>query len=254
VDRRPLGATGLAVSPIGFGAFKLGRNQGTKYAQRYELPDAAAVQRLIDGVLDLGINLVDTAPAYGVSEDRVGVALGQRRAEVVLSTKVGEEFADGVSTYDFSRDAVNASLERSLRRLRTDAVDLVLVHAHRDDAQILDATDVVETLARAKERGVTRLVGWSGKTVEAAHRALAWADVLMVEYHADDTSHAGVIEAARARGVGVLVKKALASGRLPAETALPFALARPGVSSAVVGGLSLENMRANVRIASAPDG
>lgn len=249
MDRRPLGKSAVAVSAIGFGAFKIGRNQGTKYAAAYPLPDAAAVQRLIDGVLDLGINLFDTAPAYGVSEERLGAALGARRRDVVLSTKVGEAFEDGVSRYDFRRAAVIASLERSLRRLRTDAVDVTLVHAHRDDQAILDDGEVVDALIALRDRGLTRLIGWSGKTVAAAARALVWADVVMVEYHVDDTSHAAILDDAQARGVGVIVKKGLASGRLPPAAAIPFVLGHPAVASLVIGGLSLAHVAANVRIA-----
>ena len=76
---RRLGRTGRHVSPIGFGAFKIGRNQGIKYASAYDLPDETAVAALLEGVLDLGINLIDTAPAYGLSEERIGRALGNDR-------------------------------------------------------------------------------------------------------------------------------------------------------------------------------
>lgn len=246
MDRRVLGRTGLSVSPIGFGAFKIGRNQGIKYDRGYELPDDAAVRTLIDGMLELGVNLFDTAPAYGSSEERLGAALAGRRDRVVLTTKVGEEFEQGQSRYDFAATAVVASVERSLRRLRTEAVDVVFVHAHRDDLAILDHTEVVETLVELRQRGLTRAIGWSGKTVAAESRALAWADVLMIEYHLDEVSHADIITQAQAAGVGVLVKKGLASGRLPAATAIPFVLEQPGVASVIVGGLDLAHMAANV--------
>src|SRR5262245_47651520 len=98
--RRPLGRTGIQLSPIGFGAFKIGRNQGIKYAQEYNLPSEEDVERLIAGILDLGINYIDTAPAYGTSEERLGRVLGKfRRDDLIVSTKVGETFADGRSTY-----------------------------------------------------------------------------------------------------------------------------------------------------------
>src|SRR3989304_6273693 len=113
------------LSPLGYGAFKIGRNVGTKYGQAYELPDTASVERLLNGVLDLGINYIDTAPAYGASEERIGQAISHRRREFVLSTKVGEFFESGVSKYDFSADAVRSSVELSLRRLCTDALDIV---------------------------------------------------------------------------------------------------------------------------------
>ena len=76
MELRPLGTTGLAVSPIGFGAFKIGRNQKTKYAQHYDLPDQDTVDRLLHALLESGITLFDTAPAYGSSEERIGSFLG----------------------------------------------------------------------------------------------------------------------------------------------------------------------------------
>ncbi len=247
--RRPLGRTGLSVSPIGFGAFKIGRNQKTKYPGHYELPDADAVAKLLHAVLDCGINYIDTAPAYGLSEERIGETIGRRRGEFVLSTKVGEIFEDGRSRYDFSQVAVRASIEQSLRRLRTDVVDLVFVHAPGDDVRVLRETPVVETLLELRDRGLVRFVGLSGKTIEAERAALEWADVLMVEYHARDRSHEPVLDEAAERGVGVVVKKGLASGHLPAEEAIPFVLRHPAVASLVVGSLSAEHMRQNLRIA-----
>src|SRR3990172_2700606 len=111
MPRRPLGRTGLVVSRLGFGAFKIGRNERVKYPQAYALPDDKTVEALLNGVLDLGINQIDTAPAYGSSEERIGRFLSHRRDEFILSTKVGETFADGASRYDFSRQAGRDSIE-----------------------------------------------------------------------------------------------------------------------------------------------
>ncbi len=144
---RPLGRTGLMTSPLGFGAFKIGRNQKVKYPQGYDLPDESAVARLLNGVLDLGILLIDTAPAYGFSEERIGAAVAHRRREFLLSTKVGETFENGISTYDFSGPAIRASVERSLRRLRTDVLDLVFLHSPGDDLGIQQASHFPQGLA-----------------------------------------------------------------------------------------------------------
>jgi aryl-alcohol dehydrogenase-like predicted oxidoreductase len=239
------------VSPIGFGAFKIGRNRGIKYPLGYELPDDDAVAALLDGVLDLGINLIDTAPAYGTSEERIGRALAGRRSELVLSTKVGEAFGPEGSTYDFSRDGVRRSVERSRRRLATDVIDVLLVHSDGNDLVVLNETDVVETLLDLRREGAVRAVGFSGRTVAGARAALAWADVLMVEYSPAERDHEPVLAEAAARNVGVLVKKGLGSGHLAAAEAIPFVLANPAVSSLVVGGLNLEHIRANVEIARA---
>jgi len=246
---RPLGRTGLEVSVLGFGAFKIGRNRGIKYQQGYELPDDATVERLMATVRGLGISYIDTAPAYGTSEERLGKVLAQHQHGEVISTKVGETFQDGVSLYDYSPESTRASVERSARRLGRDVLDVVLVHSDGNDLPIQDATGVVETLLALKAEGRVRAVGFSGKTTEGAFRALEWADVLMVEFHIEDPSHEEVIGEAHNRGIGVVVKKGLASGQLPAAEAIGFVLAHPGVSSLIVGSLDALHLAENAEAA-----
>lgn len=238
-----------SLSPIGFGAFKIGRNQGTKYQRTYDLPDDPTVEALLNGVLDLGINYIDTAPAYGLSEERIGLAISHRRSEFILSTKVGESFYDGVSSYDFSEAAVRQSVERSLRRLRSDVLDMVFIHAGRDDLRIVQHTDAAPTLMSLRDAGLIRAIGLSGYTVEGFRAAQSWADALMLEYHSDDTTLEPIVAEAASRGLIVVVKKGLASGRLPPADAIGFILKNPGVASLVVGSLSLHHMRENLRIA-----
>ena len=246
---RPLGRTGLEVSVLGVGAFKIGRNRGIKYQQGYELPDDATVERLMATVRGLGISYIDTAPAYGTSEERLGKVLAQHQHGEVISTKVGETFRDGVSLYDYSPESTRASVERSARRLGRDVLDVVLVHSDGNDLPIQDATGVVETLLALKAEGRVRAVGFSGKTTEGAFRALEWADVLMVEFHIEDPSHEEVIGEAHNRGIGVVVKKGLASGQLPAAEAIGFVLAHPGVSSLIVGSLNALHLAENAEAA-----
>lgn len=246
MEMRRLGMSGPPVSLLGFGAFKIGRNQGAKYGVAYDLPDMPAVERLLNQVLDAGVNYIDTAPAYGSSEERIGAALSHRRQEFVLSTKAGETFDAAGSRYDFSSDAIRRSVESSLQRLKTDVLDVVYLHSYGDDRQALHESDAVPTLLRLKEQGLVRQVGLSGKTAAGAEAALAWADVLMIEYHLDDRSHELVMAAAAERGIGVAVKKPLASGRLPAAQALKFAASHPAVSTMIVGTLNIEHLRANI--------
>jgi aryl-alcohol dehydrogenase-like predicted oxidoreductase len=237
------------ISAIGFGAFKLGRNQGIKYEQSYELPDDATAERLLNGVLDLGVTYVDTAPAYGLSEERIGRFLTHRRAEFVLSTKVGERFDNGESNYDFSEQGIRKSVEQSLRRLRTDVLDIVFVHAPRSDLAVINDSDAAGTLLSLRDRGVVRAVGFSGHTTAAFRQAMDWADALMLEYHSADLALESVITEAAARNKIVVVKKGLASGRIAGDEAIRFALANPGVTSLVIGSLSLQHMAENVGIA-----
>lgn len=246
-----MGARDLELTPIGFGAFKIGRNQATKYAKSYDLPDDATVDRLLNAVLDMGIHYIDTAPAYGSSEERIGRFIGHRRSEFRLSTKVGETFEEGRSAYDFSSAVVRTGIERSLRRLRTDVIDLVLVHASRNDLDVITRTDVVPTLQALRHEGSVRSIGLSAYTDAAFEHAFTWADAIMIEYHAHDRAREPTIAAAAANGLTVVVKKPLASGLLDASPALSFVLANPCVTSAVVGGLNLDHLRDNVAVANA---
>ncbi len=249
--RRRLGKCGLTVSPIGFGAFKIGRNVGIKYAQGYDIPNQRAVDRLLNTVLDLGINYIDTAPSYGISEERIGRSISSRRSEFVLCTKVGENFEDGNSTYDFSEQGVRSSVARSRERLGSEELDIVLIHSDGNDLHVLNETDVVATLIAMREAGAIKAIGFSGKTIEGARTALKWADVLMVEYHLRDQSHGSVIAEAADAGVGVVVKKGLASGELDPSEAIPFVLGTAGVASLVIGGLDGNHIQANIRLAEA---
>lgn len=241
----------MELSPLGFGAFKIGRNQGIKYEQGYELPTDAEVARLLNGVLDLGINYIDTAPAYGLSEERIGRAISHRNAEFIVSTKVGENFIDGRSEFDFSSVGVRDSVDRSRSRLRRDVLDLVFVHSNGDDDQVLHHTDVLPTLMKLRDKGTIRAIGFSDKTVSGAIDALKWADALMVEYHLQDQSHAEALAKAQVGGVGIVVKKGLASGRLDPVQAIAFVLQNPSVTSLVIGGLDLDHIRNNLVAAEA---
>ena len=243
---RALGKTGLKVSPIAFGAFKIGRNEKIKYEQGYPLPSEQETSRLLNGVLDLGINLIDTAPAYGLSEQRIGRHISTRRREFILSTKVGETFANGKSSYDFSARAVAESVERSLTRLKTTFVDFLFIHS---DGREIEA-ETIAAIQRAKNQRKTRFIGISGKSIDSARRALKWADALMIEYHPRDKSHEHIIEEAGKSGVAVFVKKPLASGQIPAREAIPFSLKNPHVATLVIGGLNLEHIKQNLQLAS----
>lgn len=248
MDRRPLGRTGLSASPISFGAFKIGRNEKIKYAQGYALPSDAEAERLLNGVLDLGINLIDTAPAYGTSEERIGKLISHRNREFIISTKVGEVFENGRSTYDFSRDSVIASVHRSLKRLRREVLDFVFVHANDDDF-VLKQTDVAQTLAQLRSQGLIRFIGHSGKTVAGARLAMQWVDAVMIEYHPRDASHEPVLTEAGDKGIAVFIKKPLASGTIPPDESLRFILRSPYVGTIVVGGLNLDHLKQNLAIA-----
>ena len=252
MDYRPLGSCGISCSRLAWGAFKIGRDEGTKFPDGYTIPSEDDAIATVHEMLDLGITFIDTAPSYGLSEARLGRALADRREDVVLATKVGEQFIDGRSHHDFSSTAAVKSLHESLRRLGTDHVDLLLVHSDGDDRAILEDEEYIETLRSFRSGGLTRAIGFSGKTTEGNRRALDWSDAIMVEYHLDDRSHEPVITEAADRGVGVIVKKALRSGHLPAANALEFLFhdspVADGITSVMVGSLSGDRMRENAAV------
>lgn len=253
---RPLGTTGLQVSPLGLGTVKLGRDQGVKYPAGFRIPDDAAARDLLALARELGINLIDTAPAYGTSETRLGPLLrGQRDAWVIVS-KVGEEFENGASHFDFSARHTRLSVERSLRRLETDRLELVLVHSDGNDLDILERTEVYPTLMRLKEEGKILAYGFSGKTVEGGLRALEDGDCAMVTFNLDDRREAPVIDFARAQGRAILVKKGLASGHAclkdgedPLRRSFELLMRTPGVASAIIGTINPAHLRDNVALA-----
>lgn len=244
---RELGNTGLRVSPIGLGTVKLGRNTDVKYPDAFELPDDAAARKILDMARSLGINLLDTAPAYGTAEERIGKLLGNRD-EWIVSTKVGESYANGRSSFDFTREATEQSIERSLKRLGTEWLDIVLVHSDGNDEAVIGQTDVLETLQRLQQQGKIRAIGVSTKTITGGLLAIEVADVAMIAYNETDQSQQPVLDRAAATGRGILVKKALASGHSasPAD-ALRFVLGQPGVASAVIGTINPSHLEANVR-------
>lgn len=252
MQKRKLGKTGIEISILGLGTVKFGRNQGVKYPQAFELPDDAALEHLLGLADELGINYLDTAPAYGQSEERLGKVLHGNRQHWVISTKAGEEFVDGKSHFDFSAMGLTRSIERSLRRLRTDYLDIVMIHSSGEDERIIHDDGVFDTLARLKEQGKIRAFGMSTKTVAGGLLALDHSDVVMMTYYPGYTDELPVIQHAKKKRKGILVKKALASGHFatfpgqdPAAESLRFVLAEAGVTSIVVGTINPDHLRCN---------
>ena len=250
---RALGSTGLLVSPLGLGTVKLGRDQGVKYPNGFQIPDDDEARMLLKLARDLGINLIDTAPAYGRSEERLGPLLRGQRQDWVIVSKVGEEFADGLSRHDFSAAHTRLSVERSLQRLETDFIDLVLVHSDGNDLAILNDSEVYATLAELKRQGKIRGFGFSGKTVEGGLKALEQGDCAMVTYNLNEQNEKPVIDYAAAHGKAILVKKALASGHVclspgvdPVRASFELLFEHPGVASAIVGTINPLHLAHNV--------
>ncbi|MBL0927842.1 MAG: aldo/keto reductase [Phycisphaerales bacterium] len=256
MQMRRLGRSGPMVSVLGLGTVKLGRNTGVKYPGAFELPSDEAVLELLRTALDLGVNLLDTAPAYGLAEERLGALLPRvgGRERWIIVTKAGEEFdgATGLSRFDFSPGAVRASVERSLVRLRTDRLDGVLLHSDGRDEAIIAGGGALEELARLRDEGKVGLIGASTKTAAGGLLAVRRGDFAMLTLNGEQRDDLPAIGEAERLGVGVLIKKALASGHASDPgSAVRAAVGVAGVTSVIVGTTSPAHLRSNACAAAA---
>lgn len=236
----------IEVSLLGLGTVKLGRREGVRYPEPFELPDEARVRRLLAVARELGINLIDTAPAYGAAEARLGRLMPGPRSSWVIVSKAGESFGAGRSVFDFSGAAIVASAERSIRTLGSEYLDVLLLHSDGNDTALLERDDTRRALEELRRRGLVRLTGISAKTAAGARLGLAALDVVMLE-----PALAGPFASEpEARG-RVLLKKVFDSGhadRGARRAAVAAALANPAVASAVVGTIDMSHLGENAAL------
>lgn len=219
---RKLGRTDLQVSEIGFGALEIGRPWGLPIEGDFAIPSEREVQALLDRALGLGINFIDTAPAYMLSEERLGRLLKHRRKEFYLASKCGEYFDGYESRYDFSITGTLQFIETSLRRLQTDYLDLVQIHCGPNEVETIRRGEALEGMLRAKQQGKVRWVGVSSNAAGArAALEMNAYDVLQLPYSLLDRSieqsGAGeepVLACAARLNVGVIAREPLARGKL----------------------------------------
>jgi aryl-alcohol dehydrogenase-like predicted oxidoreductase len=256
---------------LALGTVELGLDYGIAVPSEYGRPAEGAAIRLVHAAIDRGINLIDTARAYGESEAVLGRALRGRRDKVVLATKVRTQRDDGSTPGDAElRRLMEQSLDTSLRLLQTDYVDIWQVH--NVDAALLDrSATAAEVFAAARQSGKVRAVGGSAYGADLPLRALDTGlfDMLQVTYSVLDQRLADeVLPAAAARDVGVVVRSILLKGALtargdylpdhltalrdrsrqfrtlvaasglaasPAQAAIAFGLAHPQIHAVLVG-------------------
>ena len=250
LEQYPLGNTGMSVAKLSLGTVKLGRATGVKYPTPVKIPSDQEALTLLRSAKDLGINLIDTAPAYGDSEQRLGKLLKGERQDWLLCTKVGESYDGETSSYDFTPEATRTSVRRSLEYLGTDYLDIVLVHSDGSDLEIVQQYGTLAALHELKAEGLIRAVGISHKSAAGAGAALAaGVDVLMATLNPEYQDEAAIISEAGSLGVGVLVKKALSSGHGQISD-LTWVAEQPGVSSIVIGTTNPEHLRSNAEAVS----
>jgi aryl-alcohol dehydrogenase-like predicted oxidoreductase len=256
IEMRRLGRTGMAVSALGFGA--------SEFGQRRIAPKSAA--SILGSALDAGLNVIDTAACYGNSEELIGRAVGHRRKDFYLLTKCGH--ASGLPLADWTPALLEASIERSLKRLRTDYLDVVQLHSC--DESRLRQGELIGALQRARDKGKTRFLGYSGDGGAASYAVQCDAfDTLQISVSiADQEAVEKVLPLARERDIGVIAKRPIANAawmggswwslalysrsyrarlrklnydflnrdaKYAVAIALRFALSVPGVHTAIVG-------------------
>jgi aryl-alcohol dehydrogenase-like predicted oxidoreductase len=199
MEQRPFGKTDMKVSVLGFGGAEIGFENAS--------PDTVA--RLLGDALDAGLNVIDTAECYMQSEELIGQAVSGRRKDYHLFTKCGHP--DGPSREDWRPESLLASIERSLKRLRTDRVDLVQLHSCSE--AVLRKGDVIAALQKARDKGHTRYIGYSGDGQAARYAIECGAfDTLQTSLSiADQESIELTLPLAQKRQMGVIVKRPIAN-------------------------------------------
>ena len=199
MERRTLGNTGMEVSILGFGGAEIGQEQAA--------PET--VERLLGSALDAGLNVIDTAECYKNSEEMIGQAVSHRRGEFFLFTKCGH--ASGFDLPDWDLTMLEQSIDRSLKRLRVDCLDLIQLHTCSED--MLRQGDVIGVLEKAREAGKTRFIGYSGDKNAALYAVECGAfDTLQTSVNiADQQAIELTLPKARERGMGVIAKRPIAN-------------------------------------------
>ena len=254
--RKNIAETGLAVSPLGLGTVKLGRTAGVKYPNSFKIPDDVQTLKLLSQASELGINLIDTAPAYGNSEQRLGQLLPKLNREWVIATKVGELFnADlAQSHYNFTAEFIKQSVEQSLKNLRREVLDIVLIHSDGNDQHIIEHLGVLEILNDLKQQGLIRATGMSTKTVAGGLLSLQQSDIAMVMHNSGYQDEQAVLDQAATSNKAIFIKKALNSGHLassssvtdPVQASFDTIYQNPAVTSIVIGTITPSHLTSNV--------
>lgn len=268
MEKRQFGKTDMMVSVLGFGGAEIG----------FQGVDVSEVKSILNNALDAGLNVVDTAECYVNSEEMIGNAVSHRRDDFYLITKCGhgENFDVGA----WSKVEILSSIERSLKRLKTDRLDLVLLHSCSEEE--LRKGEVIEALQAAKASGKTRYIGYSGDSFAALYAIESGAfDALQTSVNiADQEALELTLPKAKERSMGVIAKRPVANvawkektkpeyfyiqeywarfqklkydflnGDLSeaVNTALRFTLSVDGVHTAIVGTTKKERWQENARM------
>jgi aryl-alcohol dehydrogenase-like predicted oxidoreductase len=269
MEQRRLGKTDMNVSVLGFGGSEIG----------YENAPRETVAELLNSALDAGLNVIDTAECYHNSEELIGEAVSNRRKEFYLFTKCGHPHGFGERA-DWSKESILESIQRSLKRLKTDKIDIVQLHSCSEP--VLKKGEAIEALQTARDRGYTRYIGYSGDSHAARFAVETGAfDTLQTSINiADQEAIDLTLPLAREKKMGVIAKRPIANaawktGHRPIDSyhheyferlrklnydflhddveksisiALRFTLSIPGVHTAIVGTKNPDRWKENAKL------
>jgi aryl-alcohol dehydrogenase-like predicted oxidoreductase len=277
IPTRTLGRTGFDATVLGFGAMEL---RGTANHHRGRDLEEGRGQQMLNLVLDSGINYIDTSIDYGDAEDYIGEAISSRRDEYFLATKcgcwVGEPPpgtpANKRPPHVFTKENIVAGVEQSLRRMKTDHVDLIQFH-QSPSMEVIRREDAIETLLDIQRQGKARFIGSSSTLPNIVdHIGLGVFDVFQIPYSALERDHESVITAASESGSGVVVRGGVAQGApgeglgktdrweqwnkanldelldgmTRTEFVLRFTISHPGMTTTIVGTLNPDHLAQNI--------
>ena len=278
LEKRTLGRTGMDVTVLGYGAMEL---RGVPRGREVPEEDAG---RILNTVLDLGINYIDTSIDYGVSEERIGRYIAHRRGEYFLASKCGclvgwepDPSRDRGGPHVYTKDNIVAGVEQSLRRMNTDYMDLLQVHM-TPSRQVLEESGTVEAMQELQAQGKVRFLGMSGTIPHLAdHIEMGVFDAFQIPYSASQREHEDLVGAAAVAGSGTIIRGGAArgapsgeertAGRNPElldvweqaqmdelleegqsrmEFVIRFTQTHPGMHTNIVGTINPEHLRQNL--------
>ena len=218
--KKTLGRTGLKVTQLGYGSMGL---RGPRTWGVRVVSDEAA-DEFLNAVLDAGINFIDTAPDYGISEERIGRFISSRRSEFYLATKCGcayTQHADHIEiSHVWKRDVLERNIETSLKRLQTDCVDILQFHG--GDAETLQREGLIDTMIEFRDQGLIKFIGVSSSLPHLPGLIdLRVFDTFQIPYSCLAPQHHDLITRAASVGAGIILRGGIAQGGPDAEIQRP---------------------------------
>ncbi len=274
LTKNMLGDTGLNVTRLGFGAMEI------RGAPRGRDVTAEQADTILNAVLDAGINYIDTSVDYGASEEFIGRFISHRRDQFFIASKCGCKVGapaspgPGPSAHEFTRENVIEGVEQSLRRMKTDYMDVVQFHISPSLAT-LNENGALEALQELQQQGKVRHIGMSGTLPNLPEQIDSGAfSVLQIPYSALERQHEDLITAAAAKGIGNVIRGGVAKGE-PGESGvagrvswdtfdeakldelldegeprtsfmLRFTVSHPGMHTTIVGTINPAHLQQNV--------